>query len=370
MFLKSAMYIDLSHTETEQNDYEKLVRAICDKPLYKKPALGSTPSFLLDDSKPQVKTTNKFNEFKNAAIQQRPHANGAERQYLALLLASLPDFRVTDGTDAFDDAIVRSINDLKEYRDQFLEFIEIKCVYGGDNVDFEKVFEFFEELGAFFGPPAGVSTHNEYWSENYRFFAWELFLYLIAALKKNGRLSVLAMFLEESYHIRGNDRGQPRVERYEFFAQYCPGIDEHRNARLQLKKVCLTGAMLRDRADSALVSFEELLEIDFVLCLRHIIHEREEWSANWFPRSLVYVSRWSHHPFRMFTKAVSPRHQGLVCSLLGVASLKQLISLYDIAEAKGSFDGYRFNSSFGKVPFRGLVNYEGLRAVAAGETSK
>lgn len=357
------MYIDLSRSESELNDYEKLVRSICDKPLYKKPALGATPSFLLDDSKPQVKTTHKFNEFKNAITLQRPYVSGAERQYLGLFLDALPEFRVTDSTDNFDDAIAKSIVDLKAYRDQFLEFIELKCIYGGDQVSFGKVFEFFEELASFFGPPPGASSYNPYWSENYKFFSWELFLYLIALLKKNGRLSDASMFLEEGYHIKGNDRSQPQVVPYQIFDQYLPGLDEHRNARLQLRKTSLTASIIRDRADSPLISFEELMEVDFILCLRHIIHQAEG-GQNWFPRTLIYVSQHSHHPFRLFSKAVSARHQAPLCSLLGVKSLKELMSLYEKAAANNAFESYRFNRAFGGIPFKGLMNFTELQKAA------
>ncbi|WP_175107960.1 hypothetical protein [Pararobbsia alpina] len=92
---------------------------------------------------------------------------------------------------------------------------------------------------------------------------------------------------------------------------------------MKLQKVSLTAFLLHERADSIQVSFNELTEADFILCLRHIIHAQGRW-PNWFPRSLVYTSRWGAEPFRAFSKATSKKHRVALCSLLGVASIKEL----------------------------------------------
>jgi hypothetical protein len=358
-FLKSTIYIDLSGPETDYVNYEKLVRAIFNKPLYKKPQLGTKPSFLLEDSTLKVKTSYKFREFKDAIVQQRPHAKGAERQYLKLMIEALSECRVSDSSDAFDDAIIQSISDLKIYRDELIDFFDLKCTYGGESPEFTQVFDFFEELAFLFGPPPGVTSYNQTWADNFKFFAWELFLYLIAILMKNDLARVAAFFLEDLYHVRGSDRTQAVKQPYTLFAQYCRGIEEYRNSRLKLQKVSLTAFILHERADSTNVSFSELAEADFILCLRHIVHAQDHW-PNWFPRLLVYTSRWGTEPFRAFAKATSKKHQVALCSLLGVTSIKELITLFTTAEQRGMLDGYHFNSSFGKIPFRGLMNFDEL----------
>jgi hypothetical protein len=48
-YYKSRVYIDLSETDSYSENFEKLLRWIFDKPLYVKPEIGGTPSFLNDD---------------------------------------------------------------------------------------------------------------------------------------------------------------------------------------------------------------------------------------------------------------------------------------------------------------------------------
>ena len=47
-YYKSRIYIDLSEADKYSENFERLLRWIFDKPLYVKPKLGSTPSFLAE----------------------------------------------------------------------------------------------------------------------------------------------------------------------------------------------------------------------------------------------------------------------------------------------------------------------------------
>ncbi len=49
-YIKSRIYIDLSNVEKYEAEYEKLLRNIYEKPIYKKPKLGSKPEWLEEDN--------------------------------------------------------------------------------------------------------------------------------------------------------------------------------------------------------------------------------------------------------------------------------------------------------------------------------
>ena len=50
VYIKSRIYVDLSNAEQYEAEYEKLLRNIYEKPLFKKPKLGSKPEWLEEDS--------------------------------------------------------------------------------------------------------------------------------------------------------------------------------------------------------------------------------------------------------------------------------------------------------------------------------
>ena len=50
-YIKSRIYIDLSNEENYEAEYEKLLRNIYNKPLYRKPALGTMPDWLDEESR-------------------------------------------------------------------------------------------------------------------------------------------------------------------------------------------------------------------------------------------------------------------------------------------------------------------------------
>jgi hypothetical protein len=48
-YIESIIYIDLSSADTYEKEYEKLLRAIYNIPLHKKPPIGKKPRFLFDE---------------------------------------------------------------------------------------------------------------------------------------------------------------------------------------------------------------------------------------------------------------------------------------------------------------------------------
>ena len=69
-YVSSLIYIDLSDEEYFENEYEKLLRNLFEKPIYEKPKLGSPPVFLISDEKP-TKNLAKISTIKNSLINEK-----------------------------------------------------------------------------------------------------------------------------------------------------------------------------------------------------------------------------------------------------------------------------------------------------------
>ncbi|MBR1754464.1 TIR domain-containing protein, partial [bacterium] len=65
VYIKNRIGFDLSKNETFEDEYEKLLRAIIDRPKYRKPKLGTLPSYLFEEENSNYKTKSIVSSFKN-----------------------------------------------------------------------------------------------------------------------------------------------------------------------------------------------------------------------------------------------------------------------------------------------------------------
>ena len=160
-YLKGRIYIGLAHQDRYPQEYERLLRNIFDRPAFKRPPLGTPPSYLDEEATPQLKTGHKFARFSEALTNSRPHCRPSAIDYLEALLRAHDDFVITGdaGTEPDEDVLAR-IEAFKPYRDQFVEFILLCGRYGVDSSYFEKVVEFFERALSYHSPAKEVRRYN------------------------------------------------------------------------------------------------------------------------------------------------------------------------------------------------------------------
>lgn len=66
-YIKSRIYIDLSNPEEYENEYEKLIRNIYGKPIYKKPQLGRKPEWLEEEKTDMFPLKDLIRQLKGAS---------------------------------------------------------------------------------------------------------------------------------------------------------------------------------------------------------------------------------------------------------------------------------------------------------------
>ncbi|MEM4990644.1 SEFIR domain-containing protein [Collimonas sp. H4R21] len=364
-FLASRIYVDLSSPDNFQNEFEKLVRLIYDKPAFKRPKLGSPPAYILENDYKPLLTNGKFQDWKDGISQAKPYVKAAEKIYLDALIVALADFNVTDTSDTFDETIVDSIAKMKPLRDQFIEFIELKCVHGNDDdPSFDRIFDFFEQLAALTGPDESVGSYTEATFDNYRFLAWELFLYVHTILIKNDFYDTSARFLSENYHFQNMIQRSTEGLSYTFFDHSLYSIDVHRKQRLGSNRTSISADLFKERADIRAIPFANLMQTDFLLCLRKAIVKTDAWGEIWFPRTLVYMQRHGAS-FPLFSRVAKPRFETAICKILGVENLSELVRQFDAVDEADRLSGYRFNGAFGRISFQALMNYSAIKTIVA-----
>lgn len=321
-YMASRIYIDLSSDEKFEENYQKLIRNLYDKPLLKRPSLGTPPAYVVEEEQTTLKTSHKVVEIKNALLNDRRSANGLMSDYLDTFIASLEDFRLSGGSASdFDDRVVETIEKMLPLRDDFIDFVFTVFKYQ-DSADLEKFQDFFEKLIPFCYRPENVQTYTEVDYDNYKFFIYELILNFVAILLQLKKYKEVAHFLNSQYFYRHPNSSELTYNGIEIFDLYPRVLDEIRNKRLNLRRVSVTADLIKEHSTRKDISFDEIKQADLVL---YYVTELHGSRFAWFPRTSVYNFRGGS--VELFDKMISLQHFEKIKGLFDVQNIEQLKKL-------------------------------------------
>ena len=354
IFLKTRIYIDLTTEEKFYDEYEKLLRSIYNQPLEKKPPLGTPPSYIFDNEPLIFRTSHKVSSFQDSVLKDKKISKGLFTDYLDTLLISLNDFRLdpSDNSIDFDERVLESINKFIPYRDEFIDLVDFICKYTEEEFYFEGIFGFFEKLFPYLYPPPTVNRWYEYWYDNFKFILYELFLYLITSIISNKRFQETNIFLGEYYYF--STKSGPQKSSYIEFNRHIESLDVTRNRRLELNRTSVAVDQIRERANFKSVSFEEIMQTDFLLYLRSRVSPLDG-QHPWNPRTLVYM-RYGI-PFDIFIKGQSKKNFDGIKKILNVQSKDELREIIDSTGTVQVFQNSFWRSG---INLWELINFEKL----------
>lgn len=269
-FIHSRIFIDLSSDLVYEENYEKLLRNIFDKPVSKRPPIGTMPAFLQSDEPIFLPTAHKVTAIKNALITEKKNTALYIQDYLDTFLKSLQLFSIEINELSqpdFDEIILKKIEDLKVLRDDFINFLETYLSYSLI-IDTEKLHAFFEKLLDYLiniddsSYPSGTIGNYRY--DNFRYFYYEFFLIFTTVMIDKERFAELAFILQASFIIENKRVGQIIQYTFSEFRQYVYFLNEYRNKKYQLNRISVTADTLKKRATEK-YNFETLQKVDILL---------------------------------------------------------------------------------------------------------
>jgi len=97
-----------------------------------------------------------------------------------------------------------------------------------------------------------------------------------------------------------------------------------RNQRLKLNRSSLHADIIKDRSESLSISFEDIMQADFILFIAGLIQskKRDEYFI-WWPETLIYNSRGSID-FEVFLRAESTVYFNKLCKVLDIKKKEEL----------------------------------------------
>lgn len=298
----------------------------------------------------------RYSMARDAIINEKPHCDEAVGQLFQALLQML-DASSIEGPDdqPLDERVLSVLEVMKPLRDHYLRFVELAITSERSSAIHEANREFLGRLLSYKHAPRDVIHFNHLWCDHYRFAIRELFIGVIALLIANREFEQANKYLNAEYRFE-TDRGPQRAN-FLMFDAYIKSLDEFRNRRLRLNRLSVGADLLKERADLNFLSFDEMMQADFVLCVRGLLHHPAA-LTRWFPRTLVYAERYERAGFDLFISAQSKREFPNIKALLQVSDKNELVQRFEQVSRQCALPQWKFGGV--PIPFADFIGLEAL----------
>ena len=320
--------------------YDQLLRDIFDKPLIRKPALGSMPAYLDSDEPIFLSTAKEQSVLKEKNAESFSFKDWVER-YFEKLIASLDQFKISfraGNTKDLVDLIVKSIDSMQVVNNDFINFLE--TISANEECKGEQFIDFFEKLLQYYEDNnINLATSNSLSylvNDNYRFFNYELFLSFTTIMLKHQRFDIIRDVVAADFCILSNRIGREIIPLvYVEFQKYNYTLDYFKKNLTNSNLISEAATLLKSKVDGKL--FEGMVEADILLYYLSLVYVKtDEVYDKWYPGLSIYNSN-----FTILPKLASSRYFEKAKILFGVDDKEGLITLIRGLKDNLQRDGYR-----------------------------
>lgn len=354
-YLKSRIGIVMSCEESYMKGFEQLLRAIYDKPMFKKPKLGKKPSFLEAESKV---TSGLY--FINESLKRYINDNRKSmieytiNDFKEKFFEELNSFIIDSENlkEPYDEQIIEAIDGMKEIRDEYLCFIE-NLIFGYESFNSELIIEFFEKIFAYSEYKGSGNSYTQCITEHFEFIITEMFIWTNILLFKYKKYTIIHEILCTKYLIKSKYKAEPI-----FYVGFRFSLEsmEYRNSRMQLNRVSITADKLIERAIYKGKDYkDELVDIDLILY--YISKSNKAIPYEWFPVTYVYKECFDKVEF--ISKLIRKKHFEDVKVLFNVNTVEDMKKLI---KTRLSDSERGFQNSWSLIP--GVKEYINIDEIA------
>lgn len=320
-YIKTRIYINLSDPDTYEEEYEKLLRNIYEKPQYSKPRLGKKPEWLdeektdffpLKDLIRQIRGSNTDNKRKNCIS-----------RFKAAYIEAL---KVYFEKGIEPERVYEIFLNTKPVRDIFLDFVETIAETEPDYA--EVLADCFEEMYnqltyiTTFESNAGSASAND--MDVFRNHLWELFICVTAFMRHMKDYKAINVILTYTYFLKASifdESTEPNS--YFAFRHHSRMIEDYYKPRTEMRTYfTLMGEVIcNQREKLPIYTGEAIAEADlFLYQVSKAYDLAKSGRSYWFPTFYVYVKNKSME----WEKMKSRRYCEKMKVLFGVDSLDAL----------------------------------------------
>ncbi|MGX7197740.1 toll/interleukin-1 receptor domain-containing protein [Enterococcus olivae] len=283
IYAKSRMYIDLSDDAIFDEEYIRLVREIYEKPDLRKPKLGTTPSYILDERIDSFLVERKAKEVKRVFMYAPNRLSFLIKDFFDNFIQELDKLHVEKQDDEeSDEAVVRLINQSLPFKQSIVTVMSI--IAQGNEFD-EILLDFFEDFNNKIVEVERSSiSMPRLSSEVIKFLLNEIFIITHTILIKYRNWNSVSKLVNHFYY----DYDIRKEVDFAKFRKPLVVIYEG-NLEKKNKRVSLTADMMKNRASNE-KEFEEMIEADLFLYYVSKINPNidNDWYGIWFPALYIY----------------------------------------------------------------------------------
>ena len=300
-FLESRIYIDLTNNDRYEENYEKLIRNIYNRPSYSKPKLGTPPSYIFEESPKNYKTSQLLRTFEYHLNSHPNRVNSTIKEFLDSYFENLKEFSInfpSRDSNEIGKLICENHQKYIPLRNEFVKFIEI-LTNTTVNFDFDSIVVFLEKLPLLEEPPLKSGSYSPVEFDNFRIIIFETFLYLVVIGLKNENYIFLENIFYSSYFTKGRENYNNHSNSFEIFYRAITSLDRY-------YKDIFTSGFVNPMADLLIksipkgISTTNIVQAD-LLCYNIASLNNKRW----FPQTYNYDRSGS---FELYYKMVSKKH--------------------------------------------------------------
>jgi hypothetical protein len=280
LFLKSRIWIDFSSLEKVNENWEKLIRVIFEKPLFVKPPIGHAPAYLeMKSYEPMLPQKAKLLTLIEAIKGHRKGINLYRDEFTKDVYAYIDKLRVRrePNHETFPQDVMDLYEKLKPMRDLIIDWLFIEVEYSEYEEILQVFLSFVENILELKSRPEDVNSWNDQRFEAHALFIYELFLYIIALLIKTKKFILIHEILTSSYMRPKTDRNGE--------SKFCSAFRLNATSESLQRVLAPEGRRLyspaaelvKRNSDRSDISFENLKEADLTILLMAILSDNERW---------------------------------------------------------------------------------------------
>ncbi len=346
-FLQSRIWIDFTSPESANKNWEQLIRLLYGKPQHEKPQPGKTPRYITEsDSAPADPAISKFSVFRQALLQGKPGLSIYRQDFLESCISYADGLRVRKSPDlnTLGQKILEDCGKLKKARDHITDWILLESSASLSEEITASILEFLERLIELKSRPPEITSWNDAWFDAHKLFAYETFLYIVAALIKKSSFRVLHEIYTSHYLQPQSERhGEQPFEKFDVFYGYCEIIQKALSGGDQ-RYYSSSAELIKRQADRSDLPFPSIIEAELLTYLMTLITP----DTRWYPGTLNYLSYASDFP--LFLRATQHKHFANLATVTGIVDAETLRAKVKegLERARGTSRGH-FDRSFWSV---------------------
>jgi hypothetical protein len=356
-YLKGKVYIDLSKEENFEQNYEKLLRNILNRPSTVKPKLGNIPMYIIEDTPMSFKTTTIVRGF-DAQVDRHPERiNMLAREFFEEFFENLKEFEIKNISNQAAPASKEIYENLTQYLPLKNDYTDMltKLSKNTGEFDVDLVIKLFEKTPTLLYPQGDAGSWMGHQFDNFKFITHELFVSTVAIFLKYERYDYLDHILNTGYFLKNKYARNADSSPFYVFYKYIETIDAHYE-QLKGHKVGNVQADIMLSRLPANLSKAEFINGD-MLC--YYIDEFNH--HEWYPVTYIYGE--DSRQFDFFNRLVSRKHFEKVKAIVQVETIEELKHRLSEIKKRNDESPVRYNLRSRITPIDTLIKIESIGTI-------